>query len=304
MLAILTPSYNRAKLLPILFESLQGQSNKNFEWCIVDDGSKDETEQIVTDMVKQAEFPIRYIKKENGGKHTALNRAIKILDRELVFIVDSDDQVTPDAVDIILRNHEAFKDRKDLCGYAFLRSFKDGSVNGKPFPEENWITDYITARINSNDVLADKAEVFYAKCLREFPFPEFPGEKFLGEDAIWIRMACIYKMVHINQVIYVGEYLQDGMTRSGKGAKIASPKGEMYRAMALMNARCNFKSQIKGAVMFGTYGLIDGLSGLRIMQKSKFHPLVILGMPISFAFAKWFLKKWTRPTAASARIEQ
>ena len=147
-------------------------------------------------MRKKAEFPMRYIYKENGGKHTALNVGVKLITSELTFIVDSDDTPVPDAIETTLQYHKKYKERKDLCGYSFLRRFPDGNINGKPFEPDEKVGTYIECRINADDTQADKAEVFYTRCLKEFPFPEYRNEKFLGEDLVWIRMAMKYQMVH------------------------------------------------------------------------------------------------------------
>jgi glycosyltransferase involved in cell wall biosynthesis len=73
-LSILTPTYNRSYILPKLFESLCTQSNHNFEWVIIDDGSTDDTEELVSNWIsKELKFDIKYHKKKNGGKHTAMN---------------------------------------------------------------------------------------------------------------------------------------------------------------------------------------------------------------------------------------
>ena len=101
IVTILTPTYNRAHQLPALYKSLCMQSNKCFVWCVVDDGSADNTVEVVNEMIKTASFPIVFINKKNGGKHTALNAGLKNIDTPLVFIVDSDDTVTPDAVEVI-----------------------------------------------------------------------------------------------------------------------------------------------------------------------------------------------------------
>lgn len=144
----------------------------------MDDGSTDETAHVVRKMRETAMFPIRYIYKENGGKHTALNVGIKAIESELTFIVDSDDILAGDAVETILRYHRRYEDETNLCGYAFLRAYPDGKINGKEFIPDEKVASYIEARINSDDTMADKAEVFKTTCLKEFPFPEYPGEKF------------------------------------------------------------------------------------------------------------------------------
>ena len=76
-LTVLTPTYNRAALLPRLFESLCRQTCKDFEWIVVDDGSTDETEAVVRSVGREAAFPVRYLRKENGGKHTAVNLGVR-----------------------------------------------------------------------------------------------------------------------------------------------------------------------------------------------------------------------------------
>lgn len=132
-LTILTPTYNRGGVLPQLYDSLKKQTCKDFEWVIVDDGSKDNTQEVVKAWLSDSDFSIQYFFKENGGKHTALNYAVKKIESELTFIVDSDDTLTTDAVETVLRYHKRYEDEKNICGYAFLRAYPDGSVNGKEF---------------------------------------------------------------------------------------------------------------------------------------------------------------------------
>ena len=89
--SIITPSYNRANLLPKAYESLKKQTSKDFEWIVVDDGSKDNTDEVVQKFISENQIEIKFIKKENGGKHTAVNRGVKEACGELVLILDSDD---------------------------------------------------------------------------------------------------------------------------------------------------------------------------------------------------------------------
>ena len=101
---------------------MQNQTCNDFEWFIVDDGSTDDTGKYVSEWMKSYnKFNIRYVAKENGGKHTALNFGIKMIESELTFIVDSDDVLTNDAVEIILRYHRRYGEMQNICGYAFLR---------------------------------------------------------------------------------------------------------------------------------------------------------------------------------------
>lgn len=278
-ITILTPVYNRKEGVEALWKTLQNQTEKDFEWLVVDDGSTDNTEGLITQLQTESDFTIRYIYKENGGKHTALNAGIKSIESELIFIVDSDDLVTEDAVDSILKFHRKYRSHSDICGYAFLRAFPDGKINGKEFMPNEMIASYIDARVNSDDILADKAEVFKSHCLKEFPFPEYPGERFLGEDFVWVRMARKYKMVHVNQVIYMGNYMEDGLTNNRRKHNIASPVGCMHRAEEFMEPDMKLKYRIKGGLQYIVYGRFAGLSIRSLVRKSKHKWLVAVCIP-------------------------
>lgn len=287
-ITILTPTYNREEGIKTLWKALQNQTVKDFEWLVVDDGSTDNTRGLIKQLQTESDFSIRYIYKDNGGKHTALNRGIDSSESELIFIVDSDDLVTEDAVDLILKFHKKYRDQPDICGYAFLRAFPDGRINGKEFVPNEMIASYIDARINREDTLADKAEVFKAHCLKEFPFPEYPGERFLGEDLVWMRMARKYKMVHVNQVIYVGNYMEDGLTNNRRKHNIASPVGCMHRAEEFMEPDLKLKYRIKGGLQYMIYGRFAGLNIRSLVQKSRHKCLVVACIPLGLIlYYKW-----------------
>jgi glycosyltransferase involved in cell wall biosynthesis len=237
-------------------------------------------------MRKKAEFPMRYIYKENGGKHTALNVGVKQITSELTFIVDSDDTLVPDAIETILRYHKKYGEKKDLCGYSFLRRLPDGKINGKPFEPDEKVGTYIQCRINADDTQADKSEVFYTRCLKEFPFPEYRNEKFLGEDLVWIRMAMKYQMVHINRAIYVGNYLEDGLTKNRRKNNIRSPYGCMERAKEFMRPELKLKYRLKGAVQYLVYGKFAGEK--QLIAKAPYKGLAVcVALPSMLVYHRW-----------------
>lgn len=279
VVTVLTPTYNRARLLKKLYQSLVKQEEKKFDWAIVDDGSNDNTEQVVKEFQEQDIIPIAYYKKENGGKHTALNYGISRISSDLVYVVDSDDVLTVDAVKTILQYHEKYKDNRSLCGYSFLRRFPDGKINGKLFFPDERIGTYIDVRINGNDMIADKAEVFRVSCMKEYPFPEIPGERFLGEDIVWIRMAKKYQMVHINKVIYVGSYLDEGLTNNRRVNNIKSPCGCAIRAKEFMQSEVNKKFRIKGAIQYCVYSMFAQKKVVDIIRYSNKKLLTLFSLP-------------------------
>ena len=285
---VLTPTFNRGGKLQSLWDSLQKQTVKDFEWLVVDDGSTDGTKNLITQLQEKSDFPIRYIYKNNGGKHTALNVGIQTICSELTFIVDSDDCVTDDAVESILKIHQKYRSHNNICGYAFLRAFPDGKVNGKKFDVDEKIGSYIDVRVNGDDTGADKAEVFKTYCLKEFPFPEYPNEKFLGEDLVWVRMARKYEMVHINKAIYVGNYLEDGLTNNRRKHNIASPIGCMHRAEEFMESDLKTRYRIKGGLQYIVYGRFAGVKICDLIRKSRHKILATVCIPGGlFLYSRW-----------------
>ena len=285
---VLTPTFNRGGRLQSLWNSLQKQTVKDFEWLVVDDGSTDGTKDLITQLQEKSDFPIRYIYKSNGGKHTALNVGIQTICSELIFIVNSYDCVTDDAVESILRIHKKYRSQNNICGYAFLRAFPDGKVNGKKFDVDEKIGSYIDVRVNGDDTGADKAEVFKTHCLKEFPFPEYPNEKFLGEDLVWVRMARKYEMVHINKAIYVGNYLEDGLTNNRRKHNIASPIGCMHRAEEFMEPDLKTRYRIKGGLQYIVYGRFAGVKVVDLIRKSRHKVLATVCTPGGlFLHSRW-----------------
>lgn len=288
MITVLTPTFNRGGRLQSLWDSLQKQTVKDFEWLVVDDGSTDGTKDLITQLQEKSDFPIRYIYKNNGGKHTALNVGIQTICSELIFIVDSDDCVTDDAVESILKIHKKYRSQNNICGYAFLRAFPDGKVNGKKFDVDEKIGSYIDVRVNGDDTGADKAEVFKTHCLKEFPFPEYPNEKFLGEDLVWVRMARKYEMVHINKAIYVGNYLEGGLTNNRRKHNIASPVGCMHRAEEFMESDLKTRYRIKGGLQYIVYGRFAGVKVVDLIRKSRHKVLATVCIPGGlFLHSRW-----------------
>lgn len=288
ILTIITPAYNRAYRLPVLFRSLCEQSCKDFEWLIVDDGSTDNTREIVSSF--SVEFPIRYIYKKNGGKHTALNIGINTITTELTVIVDSDDYLLPDAVEKIVHYYQKYKEMRSVGALCFLRCYQNGTfIVG--MDREEFVDSYIDYRIKGNRA-GDMAEVFRTNVLRETPFPEFPGERFLSEDVVWIEIGKKYQFAFINQPIYVCEYLSDGLTQNDKPVKFASPLGSMLRGKQLMSRECGLKINIKGAIIYNCYedGVQTLLPDILKMELLSDKLLVFLTkIP-----AKYFRKKWSR----------
>ena len=292
IVTVLTPTYNRGENLKKLYSSLISQSCKSFLWMIIDDGSTDNTQEIAQEFIKQNKIKIEYYKKTNGGKHTALNFGVKKINTELTFIVDSDDWLEVNAIDTIYKYYSKYKYAKEICGYSFLRKFPDGSINGKKIKEDEIIAYYIDVRINGNDSNSDKAEVWVTNCLKEYPFPVFENEKFLGEDVIWFKLSLKYKMVFTNIPIYVSEYLEDGLTKNRRINNINSSNGCYYRSKQIIDIskikKINIRFLIKNIIQYIVYGSFSKRCFKELYVECKRKLWFIVLYPISkIIYYKW-----------------
>jgi glycosyltransferase involved in cell wall biosynthesis len=286
LLTILTPTFNRAEFLPRLYESLKTQSDRDFEWLIVDDGSTDATPALCARFIDESAVAIRYIRKENGGKHTAVNVGVEAADSTLVFIVDSDDYVTENAVSRIAWIWKEFS-APDRSGISFLRGTSEGVPLGKTFPTNLEISSYLEMRFN-RAVYGDKAEVYRTDILKNFRFPEFEGEKFLAEDAVWARIGLQYKMVHVNEIIYVSNYLEAGLTRSGKSLMVRCPKGAIESVKWFLSDKVRLKVRSPMAWRYVAYGFFARRSLSDLIASSKAPFFVAIQTPLGIAlYAYW-----------------
>lgn len=223
-ITVFTPTYNRAYILENLYRSLQRQTYRDFEWLVVDDGSSDDTEELFQRWSREDNFfPIRYCKQENGGKCRAINRGLEQAGGELFFTVDSDDYLTDDALEKVARWESELPKDGSYCGFAGNLGTAPDVTPNKPLPGDFFDG---TAFDRYGIVEGERASVFYTEIHRRYLYPEFPGEKFMTEAVTWNRMANDgYKMRFYNDIIWIYEYKEDGLTRSGYALFLNNPQG-------------------------------------------------------------------------------
>lgn len=230
LITIFTPTYNRRQLIERLYQSLLLQTQKNFEWLVVDDGSTDDTENFFEPLLsEQKPFPIRYIKQENGGKHRAINNGVKKASGELFFIVDSDDYLTEDAVEKINQWVKTLDDSHKWAGIAGLR----GQTKNRVLGQHNSSSKFIDAKNNERrkcKLLGDKAEIYFTDVLKKYPFPEISGENFISEELVWNVIARDgYYLRWFKEIIYICDYLEGGLTKNNTKDK-CNPQGRLLWA--------------------------------------------------------------------------
>lgn len=248
-ITVLTPAYNRARLLPRLYGSLRKQNYADFEWVIVDDGSTDDTRAVVEGFLEKGPFPIHYYYKENGGKHTAVNIGVKEAKGELVFIADSDDMLTPEALQVVAQEYEAVADDNSFCGVCGLDCDLSGKIIGSGLKQERIDANAVQLRTRYG-VTGDLKEVFKTSVLREFPFPEIRGERFCPEALVWNRIARKYKLRCFNRPIYQVEYQEEGLTSNIVRIRMNSPIATMMTYAEMLDYDIPWVEKVKAAINF------------------------------------------------------
>ena len=213
LITVLTPTYNRGQLLVNAFNSLLRQTSHNFEWIVVDDGSIDNTCNIVNSFSTDL-FKIKYIKKENGGKHTAINYGVCFASGYLTLILDSDDFLSNDCIEFIEKHVDEIR-HEDFAGLSGLRGYANSNTPIGMCGGNKKYIDATNIQRRRKKLLGDKAEAYKTDILKKFPFPVYDGEVFLSENAVWDQIALAgYKLRWFNKIIYYGEYLDGGLTKN------------------------------------------------------------------------------------------
>lgn len=227
-ITVFTPTYNRGYLLPHLYESLKKQTFRDFEWVVVDDGSSDNTSDLFSKWTNhEKSFHISYIHVTNGGKHRAINRGLEMAKGELFFIVDSDDLLPIDSLEIIDNVEKTISksEKSSFGGVCGLKAKINGDNLGSTFVGTDYL-DITELERQKYNIDGDKAEVFYTELLKKYKFPEFDGESFVTECVVWDKIAHDgYKLRFFNEIVYLCDYLDDGLSSRYHSICYSNPKG-------------------------------------------------------------------------------
>lgn len=248
LLTIFTPVYNRAYCLHKLYKSLCHQSCNDFEWIIVDDGSSDNIDDVVNEFIKDNRVIIKYFKKKNGGKHTAINFGVNMAEGEMFYIVDSDDFIPDDAVQFIIDSSLEIADDDSYVGISGCDITVDGTVLSNI--QSTISASSLDIRYKYN-IVGDLAEVFKTSVLAKYPFPEIPGERFCPEALVWNRMATDGLLIkYYSQILKIIEYMPDGLTAGIVKARMKSSIASMMCYSELNKLNVPFMQKLKAAINY------------------------------------------------------
>ena len=284
-ITVFTPAYNRAHLLVRLYESLLRQTCQDFIWLVVDDGSSDDTRELVARWQAEGRIEIQYAYKPNGGMHTAHNRAYELMQTQLNVCIDSDDWMPDNAVERILSVWEGYRDDAGVVGLIGLDVDPNGRIIGSRLPA-NGTRATLDELYQVHGCTGDKKLVYRNDVTARSPrFPEFEGEKLVPLSWLYTQIDQVGKLVTMNEPLIVVEYQADGSSATVLKQYFQSPLG--FRALREVNIRyaIRAKHRLKNIIHYGFSSLVARDFGYILHTPTPFWSLLML--PASVGLYLW-----------------
>lgn len=287
-LTVFTPAYNRAYSIHLCYESLLRQTCKDFVWLVVDDGSSDNTAELIKEwQTRDNGFPIKYVYKENGGMHTAHNTAYENIDTELNVCIDSDDYMTDDAVEKIIKTWKE-KGSEKYAGIIALDCLKDGKIIGLPLEndrEETTLKGYY-----ARGGKGDKKLIYRTDVMKKYPpYPEFEGEKYVSIAYKYYLADEDYQLIIMNEPVCVVEYMEDGSSTNMYKQYLKNPKGFAFIRKVDMEKADNPKELFRCAIHYVSSSIIS--KNRHFIKESPKKAATILSIPAGAALTMYIKKK-------------
>ncbi|EDM42994.1 probable beta-glycosyltransferase [unidentified eubacterium SCB49] len=280
-ITVFTPTYNRAYCLHQVYDSLIVQTNQNFCWLIIDDGSSDNTKELVESWIALDNIDIRYIYQENQGMHGAHNTAYAHIDTELNVCIDSDDYMPADAIEIIL-NFWKLKGNDSVAGIVALDIDKKGDYIGTKMPDD--IKKSTLGNLYHNlHVKGDKKLILRTEVVKKYPpYPIFKGERFVPLGTLYLMIDQDYELLCLNKPVCVVEYLEDGSSLNIYKQYKKNPKGFRYSRQVELKYMSNYKKLILKSLhlISSTFFIGD----FKFFHKNPRKILTFFCLPAGFIF--------------------
>ncbi len=287
-LTVFTPAYNRAYSLPLGYEALRRQTCKDFVWLIVDDGSSDNTRELVEGWMKQENgFEIRYVYQQNQGMHGAHNTAYKLIDTELNTCIDSDDYMPDDAVEKIISFWKEYGSDQ-LAGIIGLDADFNGKVIGTCFAENCKRTTL--GGFYAHGGSGDKKLVYRTEVIKKYPeYPLFPGEKYVSLGYKYQLIDQDYELLTLNEVLVMVEYRPDGSSMNMFRQYVRNPQGFSFIRKTSMQLAPTAKRRFIEAVHYVADSML--MKNSHFIKESPRKMLTIAAIPLGVALYAYILYK-------------
>ena len=285
-LTIFTPTYNRGYSLHLCYESLCRQTCRDFTWLVIDDGSTDNTRQLVDGWRAEKKIPITYFYQENQGMHGAHNAAYRLIDTELNTCIDSDDYMPDDAVEKIVRFWKEYG-TDDVAGMVALDVDFEGRLIGTKFPdglERTTLTGFY-----SSGGRGDKKLIYRTDIICRYPeYPLFKGEKYVSLGYKYELIDQDYEMLTLNVPVCCVNYMTDGSSLNMYRQYIRNPQGFAFIRRQSMVLAPTAKRRFVEAVHYVSSSLM--LRNRHFLQESPRPWLVLSAVPLGvlwYAYIRW-----------------
>lgn len=278
ILTVFTPAYNRAATLSRTYQSLLAQTCKNFEWLVIDDGSSDDTEELVERWIAEDRIPIRYIRQENQGMHGAHNTAYRNIDTELNVCIDSDDAMPEDAVEKIVEFWKSQKNKEIYAGLVGLDvDMNFGKLIGSAFDCDSTTLQGFYERGGKGD----KKLVYRTDVIKKYPeYPLFEGERYVGLAYKYMLIDQDYKLLTLNEPLVLVEYQQDGSSVNMYRQYWRNPRGFAFFRLTEMRCTRSLKRKFIVCAHYVSSCLIS--KNRKWLSKSPEKLLTLLAAPLGF----------------------
>lgn len=279
-LTIFTPTFNRRNTLFKGYEALLRQSNKDFIWLIIDDGSTDDTCAVVHEWMNNNNgFEIQYVYKENGGLHTGYNKALELIQTELCVCIDSDDYMADDAVEIILNFWNENKS-DDIAGFIARDAYPDRKVIGGIFPDVEKL--HVIELGDKYRFYGDTKMVFRSSLFKQVsPQPTYYNEKNFNPIYMILLLDYRYSFKLLDKVLCYVEYDSQGMSRNIFKQYMNSPNSfAALRLVYISSPYISLKGKIRNYIHLGASIFIS--KNMRWIERVPNVYLLILCFPLSF----------------------
>lgn len=282
-LTIFTPAYNRAHTIGRTYESLLRQTCKDFEWLVIDDGSTDNTDELVKSWIKDNKIPIRYIRQENQGMHGAHNTAYRNISTELNTCIDSDDFMPDDAVEKIVGFWKRYGSDR-YAGIVGLDRTEDGRIIGTQFPESLKATTLQGYYAHGGS--GDKKLVYRTEVINRYPeYPLFEGERYVGLAYKYMLIDKDYRLLTLNEPLVTVEYQPDGSSYNMYRQYWNNPKGFSFFRKTEMVCAPTLKRRFISCVHYVASSIIARNS--RFLWESPKKLLTFMATPFGFL---WYIR--------------
>lgn len=288
-IVILTLTFNRPNNLKDLFETLKKQTNKEFEWYIVNDGSSDNYEPVIKDIKSNSMFCVKYETKPNSGKSSSINYALdKLSSNDFVLIIDDDEFLYSDAIEMAKKKMEEYEN-SDVGLINFNRYDKDGNVLAKPYIAEDFrmsLQEHSKLRYYAGGYVG-----YYMSKVGKTRFPIYDGEKYIAPSVLMMLVGQSSSILWTPVALGYTEFLEGGLTQRGRKLRLVSPRSMATHSLLVLSGNCGVKNRLNSSILYYAYLHYQHIDKFDFPQcrKNIFMPLMsnLVGVLLS---KYWYYK--------------